>query len=422
MADRAPFGPAQLYESWELFLDGWRAIRAHKLRSLLTLTGIVFGVASVVAMFSIVTGIKAMILDDYDRFGLKDTFEFEASSVDSRAAADRVSKGLRSPDADTLLTLESVVDGTDVVFGEQIGQARLEPRRYPVVGTGPDYLKIRRMQAVAGRSLTYLDIAQRAPIAVLGVRAARELFGDASPIGREFILGGERFRVVGVVEAPKLTLIPASFEFLERRVYVPVTTYQARFTGTKTVQSIVLRAQSYTAVGPALQDAESKLLQLHRGVRDFEIDNNAAEYGEEMEMIDGIMLGWNIVLGAIALISLLIGGIGLFSILQVSVRERVREIGIRKSVGADDADIQREFLAESLTLAALGGVIGILAGSGLCLGAESIAAVFGRNWQIPISTAGALIGFAFSMLVGFGFGLYPARRAADLDPVTAISQ
>jgi putative ABC transport system permease protein len=422
MADWAPVGTARLYETWELFLDGWRAIRAHKLRSLLTLTGIVFGVASVVAMFSIVTGIKAMIMDDYDRFGLEDTFEFQASSVDSKAAADRVSKGLRSPDADTLLALESVVDGTDGVFGEQIGQARLEPRRYPVVGTGPDYLKIRRMQAVAGRSLTYLDVAQRAPIAVLGVRAARELFGDVSPIGREFMLGGERFRVVGVVEAPKLTLIPASFEFLERRVYVPVTTYQARFTGTKAVQAIVLRAQSYTAVGPALQDAESKLLQLHRGVRDFEIQNNAAEYGEEMEMIDGIMLGWNIVLGAIALISLLIGGIGLFSILQVSVRERVREIGVRKSVGADDADIRHEFLAESLTLAALGGVIGILAGSGLCLGAESIAAAFGRDWQIPISTAGALIGFAFSILVGFGFGLYPARRAADLDPVTAISQ
>jgi len=128
------------------------------------------------------------------------------------------------------------------------------------------------------------------------------------------------------------------------------------------------------------------------------------------------------VLGAIAIISLLIGGIGLFSILQVSVRERMREIGIRKSVGADDADIRREFLAESMTLAALGGVIGILAGAGICLGAESIATTFGRSWSIPISPVGASIGFAFSLLVGFGFGLYPARRAAELDPVTAISQ
>jgi putative ABC transport system permease protein len=422
MASWLRCGRAQLYEVGELFLDGCRAILAHKLRSTLTLTGIVFGVASLVAMFSIVSGIKVMVMDDYDSWGLKDTFEFDAQSVDATTAADRASKGLRSPEADTLIALASVVAGTDGVFGEQIGQARLEPRRYPVVGTGPEYLAIRRITAIAGRSLTELDISARTPVAVLGARAARELFGDSDAVGREFRLGGERFRVVGVVQAPRMVLIPASFEFYERRVYIPVSTYQARFTGSKSVQTIVLRAPSYEAVGPALNDAESKLLQLHRGVRDFDIDNNAAEYAEDMVMVNGILLGWNIVLGAIAIISLIIGGIGLFSILQVSVRERVREIGIRKSVGADESAIRREFLAESLTLAAFGGLVGILMGSGLCFAAESIAAVFGRDWSIPISALGAVIGFVFSIAVGFGFGLYPARRAADLDPVTAISQ
>lgn len=422
MARLFRFSKAQLFEAYELLLDGCRSILAHKLRSLLTLSGIVFGVASLVTMFSIVTGIKTMILEDYERWGLKDTFDFEARSVDSRAAADRASKGLRSPDTDTLLTLASVVEGTDLLFGEFIGQASLEPRRYPVVGTGREGLEMRRLAVTAGRSLTHLDLAEQAPVAVLGTRAAEELFGEANPLGREFTLGGERFRTVGVVEAPRLTLIPASFEFLDRRVYIPVSTYQARFTGTKAVQVIALRAPSYEAVGPTLRDAEAKLLQLHRGVRDFEIENNAAEYGEDMEMINGLLLGWNIVLGAIAAISLLIGGIGLFSILQVSVRERIREIGIRKSVGADDADIRREFLAESLTLAALGGLLGILFGSGLCTGAESIAAAFGRDWYIPISPLGSAIGFFFSIVVGFGFGTYPARRAADLDPVAAISQ
>ncbi|NIR44590.1 MAG: ABC transporter permease, partial [Gemmatimonadetes bacterium] len=236
-------------------------------------------------------------------------------------------KGLRSPDADSLITLASVVEGSDGIFGEYIGQAQLEPRRYPVVGTGPEYLEIRRMEILSGRSLSTLDIDHRSPVAVLGARAARELFGDAEPLGREFRLGGERFRAVGVVQAPRMTLIPVGFEWLERNVYIPVTTYQARFTGSKSIHTVVLRAPSYEAVGSALRDAESKLLRLHRGVRDFEIDNNAAEYGEDMVMVDGIMLGWNIVLGAIAVISLLIGGIGLFSILQVSVRERVREIG-----------------------------------------------------------------------------------------------
>jgi len=413
MARLFHFSMAQLYEAYELLLDGCRSILAHKLRSLLTLTGIVFGVASLVTMFSIVTSIKTMVLDDYERWGLKDTFDFQARSVDSKAAADRASKGLRSPDTDTLLTLASVVEGTNLLFGEFIGQANLEPRRYPVVGTGREGLEMRRLAVISGRSLTHLDLAERAPVAVLGTRAAEELFAEANPLGREFTLGGERFRTVGVLEAPRLTLIPASFEFLERRVYIPVSTYQARFTGTKAVQVIALRAPSYEAVGPTLADAEAKLLQLHRGVRDFEIENNAAEYGEDMEMVNGLLLGWNIVLGAIAVISLLIGGIGLFSILQ---------IGIRKSVGADDGDIRREFLAESLTLAALGGLLGILLGSGLCMGAESIAAAFGRDWYIPISPLGSAIGFLFSIIVGFGFGTYPARRAADLDPVAAISQ
>ncbi len=422
MADDGRARAAFLYEAWELLLDGWRGIRAHKLRSMLTLTGIVFGVASLVAMFSIISGIKTMVLDDYDKFGMKDTFEFSRSSVDSEKAADHVSKGLRSAEADTLVGLETVVDGSDGLFREMVGQAQLEPRRYPVVGTGAFYLEMRKMRITDGRTLTDLDEAQRAPVAVLGERAAGELFGEVKPVGREFMLDGERFRTVGVVEAPRMTLIPTNVNFLERRIYIPVSTFQTRFTGTKAVQVIVLRAPSYQAVGPALRDAESKLLQIHRGVRDFEIENNAAEYGEEMVMVDGIMLGWNIVLGAIAAISLLIGGIGLFSILQVSVRERVREIGIRKSVGADDGDIRREFLAESLTLAALGGVLGILMGSGLCLGAEAIATAFGRDWQIPISPIGAAIGFGFSMVVGFGFGLYPARRAAEMDPVAAISQ
>jgi ABC-type antimicrobial peptide transport system permease subunit len=422
MADRETRATAGLYEAWELLLDGWRGIRVHKLRSMLTLAGIVFGVASLVAMFSIVSGIKTMVMDDYDKFGMKDTFEFGRRNVDSERAADHVSKGLRSTEADTLVDLETVVAGTDGLFGEMVGQARLEPRRYPIIGTGSLYIEMRNMRLVAGRSLTDLDERNRAAVAVLGTRAARELFGDVSPVDREFMLNGERFQAVGVVEAPRLTLIPANMDYLERRIYIPVSTYQARFTGEKAVQVIVMRAPSYETVGPALRDAETKLLQLHRGVRDFEIQNNAAEYGEEMVMVDGIMTGWNIVLGAIAVISLLIGGIGLFSILQVSVRERVREIGIRKSVGADDADIRREFLSESLTLAALGGVIGILVGAGLCLGAESIATVFGRDWSIPISPIGACIGFIFSLAVGFGFGLYPARRAAELDPVTAISQ
>lgn len=411
----------RLYEAGELVLDGTRAIWAHKLRSTLTLTGIVFGAASLVAMFSIVTSIKTMVISDFDQFGTKTTFEFEARRVESPQAAEHASKGLRTPDRDSLMAVELVRRGTAGISEQMIGEAGLEARRYPVYGIDPDYLTMRNMRIVRGRALADLDVSERAPVAVLGTRAARELFGNADPIGREFNLAGQRFRTVGLVEAPRFRLVPAEFDFLERRIYLPVTSYLTRFAGDRSIDFIVLSAPSYERVGPALRDAESKLLRLHRGVRDFEVDNNAADYGEDLALANTITTGWNIVLGAIAVISLVIGGIGLFSILQVSVRERVREIGIRKSVGADENDIRREFLVESMILAATGGLAGIVFGAGLCFGAEAIAGVFGRDWIIPISPLGATIGLIFSLLIGLLFGIYPARRAADLDPVTAIS-
>lgn len=409
------------YELYELTIDGWRAIWAHRLRSLLTLTGIVFGAASLVAMFSIVSSIKTMVLADFEKFGTKTTFEFEARTSESGRAIDHSSKGLRAPERDSLLALDLVRRGSAGISGERVGRAGLEPRRYPTLGIHPDYLRMRHMTLVRGRPLADLDVVGRVSVAVLGVRAARELFGEADPIGREFLLDGHRFQTVGVVEAPRFRLVPAEFDFLERRIYIPVTTYLSRFAGDRSVHFIALGAPTYELVGPALRDAEARLLGLHRRVPDFEIDNNAAEYGEDLAMANTITTGWNIVLGAIAVISLLIGGIGLFSILQVSVRERVREIGIRKSVGADDRDIRHEFLMESMILAATGGLLGIALGAGLCLGAQAIAATFGRQWFIPISPVGATIGLVFSLLIGLIFGIYPARRAAELDPVTAIS-
>jgi putative ABC transport system permease protein len=420
MADERSPGN-RLYEAWELARDGWSAIWIHKLRSVLTLTGIVFGAASLVAMFSIVASIQTMVVEDFDKFGTKTTFEFEARPPETRKAAERASKGLRASERDSLVALELSRRGSAGISGQMVGRARLEPRRYTVMGVDPDYLELRHMTIRRGRSLADLDVAARAPVAVLGTRAVEELFGDADPIGRELLLGRERFRAVGVVEAPRFRLIPEEFDWLERQIYIPVSTYLARFTGDRQVEFVVVSAPSYEMVGPALRDAESRLLAMHHGVRDFEIDNNAADYGEDLAMASSITTGWNIVLGAIAFISLVIGGIGLFSILQVSVRERVREIGVRKSVGAEDGDIRREFLTESLILAACGGLAGIALGAGLCKGAAMIAGAFGREWFIPISPLGASIGIVFSLAIGFLFGIYPARRAAELDPVDAIS-
>jgi putative ABC transport system permease protein len=185
---------------------------------------------------------------------------------------------------------------------------------------------------------------------------------------------------------------------------------------------VQLKAVSVDSVGPALRDAEAKLLRRHRQVKDYRIENEAAEIASIVAQVRTMMGGWNAVLGAIAVIALLVGGIGLFSIMQIAVRERVREIGIRKAVGADDGDIRREFLAESLTLALTGGVAGILLGSGIIVIAEQVALRFGRQWDIAVSVPGALLGLLFAAGVGLLFGLYPASKAARIDPIEAIRE
>jgi len=406
----------------ESLFDGLKSIRTHALRSFLTLTGIVFGVAAVVSMFSIVAGIQELVIGDFELMGLNESFSFRRQDVRSELARDRSSKGLVYDDAGALSATPEVAHSTALVIQEKIGQGVLEPRRFPVFGIDSEYFAQRRMALTAGRRITPLDVANIHRVAVLGESAAEHLFGRQNPIGREFRLGTSRYTVVGVVRSLRFRLIPVDWSYMERRVFVPVSTLMAGIGPTKAITFVQLTAASADKVGPTLRDAEARLLRRHRGVRDFEIENDAAETGSILELVRTMMGGWNMVLGLIAVISLLVGGIGLFSIMQIAVRERVREIGIRKAVGADDSDIRREFLTESLMLASIGGAVGILFGAGIILVAEQVALRFGKMWEIPISIPGAVIGLVFAVLVGFLFGLYPASKAARLDPIEAIRE
>jgi ABC-type antimicrobial peptide transport system permease subunit len=161
--------------------------------------------------------------------------------------------------------------------------------------------------------------------------------------------------------------------------------------------------------------------QRHGGADDFEINNEAADVMSDLAMADGVLGGWNGVMLAISIVTLLVGGIGLFSVLLISVRERVREIGVRKALGADDAAILQLFLAESLTLATLGALLGVAGGAGRKVVTKLIGARFGKEFVIPISLPGVLTAVAFALVVGLAFGWYPARRAAKLDPIQAMN-
>ncbi len=421
MADRS----GRLGDLAELFLDAFREIRAHPLRSLLTLSGIVFGAASLVSLTSLAAAMKQMAYDDLESMGFPRSFvaRDRGPRSDASTAAELRHTGLRLNDLEALRALPGVESVHGRNFGgEYVVSAPADQRMVRIDGVDAGYIEMRSYRMVEGRSLRPLDVINHARVAVVGSHLVEDLFGAAPPVGRTITIDGVRFRVIGVVAPIQFQLVPADFSFAARRIYVPYS-YLTRYArGGGRVDQALVTATPSADFGALLRTGTALLRQRHQGVEDFEIENEAVEVLEDFAKADEILGGWNIVLFTIAAVTLVVGGIGLFSVLLISVRERVREIGIRKAIGADDGDILQLFLAESLALAFLGAVIGIAGGGGLIWLTELIGSQFGKAFAIPIHPTGIWTAIVFSLLVGVVFGWYPARRAARLDPIAAISE
>ncbi len=411
-------------DALELVLDALREIGAHPMRSLLTLSGIVFGAASLVAMTSLAAGLRQMAYTDLTNMGFPRSFTVSsrAPASDARTAASRQARGLRLADLEALRALPGVETVRARNFaGERLIESQRDRRNVRVDGADYGFLEQRNFRITAGRGFAPLDIANRARVVIVGQLLLDDLFGPTDPIGREIRIDGVRFRVIGVIEPLRFGIVPLDFSFVARRVYVPFT-YLTRYAkGEGRIDAALITARPDADFAALLRSATALVRQRHGGATDFDIDNEAADVMKNLAMSDGILGGWNGVMLAISLVTLVVGGIGLFSVLLISVRERVREIGIRKALGADDRAIRRLFLAESMTLSVVGAVVGIGGGAGLIVVTKLIAGRFGKAIEIPISLTGVATALFFAVAVGFLFGLYPARRAARLDPIEAMA-
>ena len=381
-----------------------RALRANVFRAILTLLGIVIGVASVIAMLAIGDGAKQSVVDSISAMG-SNLLMVRPGAPNMRGRGGIVT--LVPEDVLAIQELPNVLaavpeQGSTVTVRHADADHRTE-----VNGTSADYIRARTWQPVSGSFFTLEDERRYATVAVLGQTVAAALFRGEDPLGRFMLVNNIPFQVIGVM-APKGATAWGMDQ--DDVVFVPYTTASLRLTGQRHLRNVTVAVQDVDGIDETQAAVHALLLGRH-GVEDFQIRNMAA-------IIDSVTETQNtltILLGSIAAISLLVGGIGVMNIMLVSVTERTREIGIRMATGARMRNILQQFLIEALVVTAVGGLIGVAAG----LGVAALIETF--DTPIRYSPAPVLLAFGCAFATGLVFGYLPARKAARLDPVVALA-
>jgi putative ABC transport system permease protein len=398
-------------------IEALESLAANKLRSGLTILGIVIGVAAVIAMLAVGRGAEAEITGSIEGIGTNLIFVFRGGSEDVRNP-----KPLTLGDADALadpFAAPSVANVAPMLQGSAEVSFSGERVITTISGVTPDYTIVRNWGVTEGEFVDEGDLLGRSSVAMIGVDVADKLFGRTSGlVGETIRIEGQPFRVIGVMEEKG----GGSFGSEDDVVFIPMTTAQARLLRRSTqdrVDIIMVSAISPDAVQQAGEEISQILRARHRtaiGQDDFTILNQQ-DFLETAATITNVI---TIFLGGVAGISLLVGGIGIMNIMLVSVIERTREIGLRKAMGARKRDILVQFLVESSLLSLFGGILGILLGWGIAAVVGRIAAASNTPLSPMIGLDSVLLATIFSTAVGLFFGLYPANRAASLEPVEAL--
>ncbi len=391
-----------------------RALARNKLRAFLTMLGIIIGVGAVIAMVAIGEGAKSTIRSQIAALGTNVLIILPGSNVQGgvRAGFGNVNTLLDSDAKAIARELRSVAFSSPVLRRQdQVVSGNLNWGTL-AQGVAPEFQQIRDWQIAEGRFLHEGDMDSAAKVAVIGQTVARQLFGNDDSLDAVIRIRNIPFRVVGVL-APKGQTGQGTDQ--DDTIMIPYTTMQKRLMRITWVQSIVVRAVSAERVDEAQEQITLLLRQRHRIGPDREDDFNVRNLSDIAEAATTTARVMAVLLGSVASISLLVGGIGIMNIMLVSVTERTREIGIRMAVGARSRDIMLQFLVEAVVMAATGGLIGILLG----VGSSEVIKQWAQ-WPTLIDPAIIVIAFLFSGAVGVFFGFYPARKAASLDPIDAL--
>jgi putative ABC transport system permease protein len=390
-----------------------QGLTANKLRSLLTMLGIIIGVGSVIAMMAIGEGANQAARASLQAMG---TNVLTLSSGQQRRGGINFGAGtstrLKPEDAAAILNEAPAVRA---IAPESTGSVRVKFQNQnsstQLLGTTPEYPDIRNFQLAAGRFFTDSEVKRRAKVAVLGAGIQETLFGNLSPIGKTLKVNGQSFRVIGSFRSKG----GSGFRNPDDQIWVPVTTAMRRVFGRDYLNSISVQAVSESRMAEAQRQVEDLMRRRHQIPAAAELDvriRNQADLLETAQQQTGI---FTMLLASVAGVSLFVGGIGIMNIMLVTVTERTREVGIRKAIGAKGRDILTQFLIEAVTMSLIGGMLGIAFG----LVASRVVGSH-TGWNTVVTMSSVLLSFGFAALIGILFGVYPANKASRLNPIQAL--
>ncbi|MBI5963097.1 MAG: ABC transporter permease [Chloroflexi bacterium] len=411
----------------QALLEAIESLNGNKMRSGLTVLGIVIGVAAVIAMLAVGNGAQASITGSISSIGTNLLFVFSGAAEGPPGGPGSGRSGnnnrpLTLADADAIadpFAAPSVESVAPAIQGNGTLTFSGEKSTSTISGVTPAYSTVRNMELAEGEFLNEEHLLGRMSVVVLGPETAEAIFGHADGVVGETIrIEGQPFRVIGVLVAKG----GGAFGSEDNAAYIPFTTAQARLIKRDSrdeVDVLFVQATSAESVVQASDEISNILRQRHRtpiGADDFTVFTQQ-DFLKTFETITGVL---TIFLGGIAGISLLVGGIGIMNIMLVSVTERTREIGLRKALGARKKDILLQFLTESSLLSLIGGIIGIMFGWLIAFAVGQVATATGNNFVPIVGTDAIILSTSFSAIIGLFFGIYPASRAANLEPVEAL--
>lgn len=395
-------------EAIRVALDG---IRSNKMRSFLTMLGVIIGVGAVIAMVSIGEGAKRSISAQIQGLGSNllivmpgRMFGGAGSAGAARGSANVLREGEVQAIKEGSPSVAAVAPETTRMYVAKHG---VNTTTTTISGTSPEYVRVRNAPVARGKFFDAVDVKRRARVAVLGPTVVADLFGEEDPVGESIKIGRTKFTVIGVMAA-KGQSGPMDND---DRIYIPYSTAQRRLFGTDSFRTIYVEARDPESMQAAVQEVSAVLTSRLGSPDSFSVNNQA----DILNTVQSTTRVFTLLLAGIAGVSLLVGGIGIMNIMLVSVTERTREIGIRKAIGARRRAILQQFLVESMVLSVLGGAAGILFGVGISAFISRVA-----GWQTAVATYSVGVAFGVSVAIGLFFGIYPAAKAARLDPITAL--